>query len=117
MRGGPLFEELKPRDLRPSAIKEELIRCYEETVKDEKGNEVKEKVSLMYHREIPQFRTRFLSSCVQLFNNWHLFNQMPPNGNGWANERAVTCEILELLERENQLYDAWERDKESAKRN
>ena len=103
--------------MKPSAIKEELIRCYEEKTTDENGKAVTQKVSLMYHREIPQFRTAFLSSCIRLYKHWHLFNQMPPNGNGWANERAVTCEILELLEGENQLYDAWERDKESAKRN
>jgi len=108
---------VKPSDLRPSAIPEELIRCYEETIVDDKGKVTTKKTSLMYHRDVPQFRTPFLSACMRLFNSWHLFNQMPPCGNGWANERNVTCEILELLEHENQAYDAWERDRESAKRN
>ena len=43
---------------------------------------------------------------------WRLFKQAPPNGQGWANERGVTCRILEILEVENNKYDAWERDKE-----
>lgn len=37
-------------------------------------------------------------------------------GQGWGNERGVTCKILRILETENNKYDAWEREKEEAKR-
>lgn len=100
----------------PSAIQEELIRCYEERTEDEKGRETTRKISLMYHRDVPQFRTPFLFSCIQIYKTWLLFNRMPPTGSGWMNERAVICEILQLLDKENQDYEAWEREKESARK-
>lgn len=84
---------------------------------DDDGKQKTEKVSLMLWRDVPQYRTEFLNRCIQLFNQWHLFEKAPPNGNGWANERAVIVEILELLEMENNAYDSWLRDKEDDKRN
>ena len=94
--------------MRPGAMPEELIRCYERP--DGK------KVSLMFRRDIPQYRTLFLSGALEMYTNWRLFNKEPPNGNGWANERNVTALILRLLESENNQYDAWEREQEDLKR-
>ena len=98
--------------MKPNVLPSEFIRCWEETYTDEKGKIRTRKISLMKPCEIPQFRTPFLSRCVELYNMWRLFKQAPPNGQGWANERGVTCRILEILEVENSKYDAWERDKE-----
>ena len=70
----------------------------------------------MYRRDVPQFRTEFFSRAMQLYNIWRLFEKAPPSGNGWANERNVTCAILQLLEVENNKYDQWQRDLEEAKR-
>lgn len=70
----------------------------------------------MYRRDVPQFRTMFFMRCMQLYNTWKLFKQSPPLGRGWANERNVTVEILQILEVENNKYDAWEREKDDIKR-
>lgn len=70
----------------------------------------------MYRREIPQFRTDFLYGAMRLYNTWRLFDKSPPCGEGWMNERDITVRILQILEDENNKYDAWERDKEDAKR-
>ena len=99
---------MKPADELPTALPEELIRCWE--TKDGK------KVSLMYRRDVPQYRTDFLALAINLFVNWRLFNKMPPCGNGWANERNVTVQILRILDSEDGLYDAWIRDVEDDKR-
>ena len=74
------------------------------------------KVSLMYRRDIPQYRTPFLMGALNLFSNWRLFEKAPPSGTGWANERNVTVRILQILESEYNKYDAWEREVEDAKR-
>lgn len=92
----------------PTALPEELIRCWE--TPDGK------KVSLMYRRDIPQYRTPFLMGALNLFSNWRLFEKAPPSGTGWANERNVTVRILQILESEYNKYDAWEREVEDAKR-
>ena len=94
-----------------------MIRCWESKFVDIDGKEQVKKESLMYRRDVPQFRTVFFSRCMQLYNTWKLFKQSPPLGGGWANERNVTVEILQTLEVENNKYDAWEREKENAKRN
>ena len=99
----------------PTAIPEELIRCYEEKYTDENGKEKTRKISLMYRRDVPQFRTVFLTRAIDLFNNWNLFNKMPPSGT-WANERNVTSRILSILASEDNKFDAWEREVEEAKR-
>lgn len=98
--------------MRPNALPEELLRCWEERLENGKTK----KISLMQKRDIPQFRTHFLSGAVTLFSNWRLFNREPPSGRGWANERNVTVRILHLLEDENAKYDAWEREKEEDRR-
>lgn len=98
------------------AMPEELLRCYEEKTIDEDGKESVKKISLMYRRDVPQFRTEFFNNAMLLYNNWKLFNQTCPNGQGWANERNIICQILHILEVENNKYDAWERDKESDRR-
>lgn len=71
----------------------------------------------MYRRDVPQFDTPFFNSCMNLYNNWKLFKQSPPCGMGWANERNVTSQILQTIEIENNTYEAWERERENAKRN
>ena len=53
---------------------------------------------------------------MELYNNWKLFKQSAPLGEGWGNERGITCRILQILEVENNKYDAWEREVEEAKR-
>lgn len=116
LRGGYLYEELRPADMRPSALPEELIRCYEEKSTDKDGREQVKKISLMYRREVPQFRTLFLSGALNLYSNWRLFNKEPPSGKGWAQERNITARILQTLESENNLYDAWEHEKEDLRR-
>lgn len=98
--------------MKPTALPEELIRCWEEKDKDGKVK----KISLMYRREIPQFRTAFLLRAVELWNTWKLFKQSPPLGQGWGNERGVIVKILQILEAENNLWDAWQRDLEDEKR-
>ena len=70
----------------------------------------------MYRREIPQFRTAFLLRAVEMWNTWKLFKQSPPLGQGWGNERGVIVKILQILEAENNLWDAWQRDLEDEKR-
>lgn len=45
-----------------------------------------------------------------------MFKQSPPLGQGWANERGITVKILQILESENNLWDAWQRDLEDEKR-
>lgn len=107
---------MKPNDLKPTATPEELLRCWEETYKDGEGVDKTRSISLMYRRDVPQFDTPFFNSCMNLYNNWKLFKQSPPLGNGWANERNVTAQILQLLEVENNKYEAWLREKENAKR-
>lgn len=94
---------------------EELLRCWTEKYTDENGEEKERKISLMLRRDVPQFDTPFLNACMYLYNNWKLFNQSPPNGNGWANERGVVCHILQLLDSENAKYDAWEGEKNRMK--
>lgn len=83
---------------------------------DENGKRKVEKKSLMYWRDVPQYRTQFFDRCIRIYNKWRLFEKAPPNGNGWANERSVIVEILELLEVENSDYDSWLSEKEDAKR-
>lgn len=117
LRGGFLQEELKPADMRKTATPEELLRCYEEKVTGEDGKVSVKKISLMLRRDVPQFRTLFFSRCMTLYNNWRLFNKMPPCGNGWADERNVTSEILSLLEAENNKYDLWEHEKDRERKN
>ena len=95
---------------------EELIRCWETKYIDDKGKERTKPISLMYRRDVPQYRTDFLALAINLFVNWRLFNKMPPCGNGWANERTVTVQILRILDSEDGLYDAWIRDVEDDKR-
>lgn len=70
----------------------------------------------MWEREIPQFRTAFFTRCMELYNTWKLFKQSAPLGQGWGNERGITCRILQILEVENNKYDAWQREVEEAKR-
>ena len=70
----------------------------------------------MWEREVPQFRTVFFNRCMELYNTWKLFKQSAPLGEGWGNERGITCRILQILEVENNKYDAWEREVEEAKR-
>ena len=70
----------------------------------------------MYRREIPQFRTAFLARAVEMWNAWKLFKQSPPLGQGWGNERGITARILSIVEEENVLWDAWQRDLEDEKR-
>lgn len=117
LRGGFLDEELKPRDKSPTAMPEELLRCWEEHTKDADGKDTVKRISLMYRRDVPQFRTPFFTRCMHLYNTWKLFKQAPPSGEGWANERNITCEILQTLEVESNKYDAWEREKEDNRRN
>lgn len=94
--------------MRPTAVPLELIRSWEEPGQ--------KPVSLMLRREVPQFRTEFLNRAVHLFNTWRLFEKAPPCGNGWANERNVTCRILTILAVEDNKYDAWQRELENAKK-
>jgi len=51
-----------------------------------------------------------------LFNQWRLFKQSPPNGQGFANERSTICEILSILFDEDAQYTAWENEKKRASR-
>ena len=102
--------------MEPTALPRELIRCWEEPYTDEKGKKKVKKVSLMRPCEIPQFRTIFFSLCMDLYNNWRLFKQSAPLGQGWANERGITCRIIQTLEVENNKYDQWQRDLEDEKR-
>ena len=111
LRGSHLYEEFPQREMEPTALPRELIRCWEETY-TENGKRKTRGISLMRPCDVPQFRTEFLSECTDLYNNWRLFDKTPPCGQGWANERGVTCRILHILEVENNKYDAWERDKE-----
>ena len=90
----------------------ELIRCWEEKYTDENGKAQTRKISLMLPCEVAQFRTMFFSRCMELYNTWKLFKQSAPLGQGWGNERGITCKILQVLEVESNKYDAWERDKE-----
>ena len=99
---------MKPADLGPGAIPEPLLRSWEE--------EGKKPISLMYRRDVPQFRTPFLAGALNLWTNWRLFDKSPPCGIGWANERNVTVRILQLLESENNKFDVWEREEEELKR-
>ena len=94
--------------MKKTALPVELIRCYERA--DGK------KVSLMYRRDVPQYRTMFLSRAIELYTTWRLFEKAPPSGGGWANERNTVVKVLRLLEAENNKYDAWEREKEDARR-
>lgn len=105
--GGYLYEEVTSADLKKSAMPEELLRCIEE--KQEDGS-VK-KISLMYRRDVPQFRTAFFSQAMNLYQSFKLFNSSPPNGQGWANERHTITQILSILSEESQAYEAWEHDK------
>ena len=111
-----MYEEFSKYDLEPTAIPRELIRCWEEKTKDEKGKTIVTPISLMRPCEVAQFRTVFFSRCMELYNTWKMFKQSSPLGQGWGNERGITCTILRLLEVENNKYDAWERDREEDKR-
>lgn len=102
--------------MEPTSIPLPLLRCWEEKTVDENGKTVVKPVSLMKPCEIPQFRTVFFSRCMELYNTWKLFKQTSPLGEGWGNERGITCTILRLLEVENNQYDAWQRDLEDEKR-
>lgn len=112
LRGDHLNEKPRPGD----TIPRELIRCWEEHYTDENGKDKVRKISLMLPSEVPQFRTVFFNRCMELYNMWRMFKQSPPLGQGWANERGVTCKILQVLEVENNKYDAWQREIEDAKR-
>jgi len=95
-----------------SALPQELIRCYEERTEDGKVN----RISLMFKREIPQFRTAFLFRAIELWNTWKLFKQSPPLGQGWGNERGIIVRVIHILESESNLWDAWKRELEDEKR-
>lgn len=116
LKGDNLYKEFSKSDLRPNAIPQELIRRWDETVPDGNGGEKIKPTSLMRPCEVAQFRTLFFSRCLEVYNTWRLFKQGAPMGQGWGNERGVTCKILRILETENNKYDAWEREKEEAKR-
>ena len=116
LKGEHLYEEFPKRELKPTAVPRELIRCWDEVSIDGNGKKQVKKISLMRPCEIPQFRTLFFSRCMDLYNTWKLFKQSPPLGQGWGNERGVTCQILKILEVENNKYEAWERDKKDAKK-
>ena len=70
----------------------------------------------MYRRDVPQFRTAFLVQAIELWNTWKLFKQSPSLGQGWGNERGIIVRVLQVLESENNLWDAWQRDLEDEKR-
>lgn len=116
LKGEHLNDDEKSPDNGPFAVPRELIRCYEEHIKGSDGKDSVRKISLMKTSEIAQFRTLFFYRCIELYNTWKVFKQSPPMGQGWGNERAVICEILRLLEVENNQYDAWEREKENERR-
>ena len=116
LRGDNLYREFSKQDLKPSALPVELIRCWEETYIDKKGKTRTRGVSLMKPCEVAQFRTVFFSRCMELYNTWKLFKQSAPLGQGWGNERGITCKILQILEVENNKYDQWERDKEKERK-
>lgn len=107
---------MKPADLLPTALPEELIRRWDQKYIDEKGKPQVKQVSLMYRRDVPQYRTDFLALAINLFVDWQLFNKTPPCGNGWAYERNVTVQILRIMESEENLYKAWQDDLKEAKR-
>lgn len=102
--------------MKPTAFPRELIRCWEERTIDKRGKEKVKKKSLMRPCDIPQYRTRFFQRCMELYNTWRTFKQTPPMGQGWGNERSVTCRILRILFSEDNLYDQWKRDKEEDRR-
>lgn len=102
--------------MEPTALPRELIRCWEEKSINEKGEEVINPISLIKPCEVAQFRTVFFNRCMELYNTWKLFKQSPPLGQGWGNERGITCRILQILEVENNKYEAWQRDLEAEKR-
>lgn len=102
--------------MKPTALPRELIRCWDEKYTDEKGKEKTRGISLMRYCEVPQFKTVFFNQAMYLYNTWKLFEKSPPLGQGWGNERAVTCKILQILEVESNKYDAWEREKDEARR-
>jgi len=102
--------------MKPTAFPRELIRCWEERTIDEKGKIKVTKKSLMRPCDIPQYRTAFFQRCMELFNTWRVFEQTPPMGQGWGNERNVTCRILRILLTEDNLYEQWKRDKEEDRR-
>lgn len=101
--------------MEPTALPRPLIRRWEKKVIGDDGKEKIQPVELMRPCEIPQYRTVFFSLCMNVYNNWRLFGKAPPNGQGWANERGVTCKIIRILETENNIYEEWKRDLEREK--
>lgn len=93
-------------------FRDDILRSIDDV--DEHGDPVQ--TSLMFRRDIPQFRTEFFARSMRLYNNWKLFRQAPPRGMGFAEERTTTIDILMILEEESNLYDAWEREKASKKK-
>lgn len=91
---------------------EDLLRCIDDA--DSKGNPIQ--TNLMFRRDVPLFRTDFFFRSMRLFNQWLLFKRSPPQGIGFANERSTTCRILSILYEEQNLYDAWERERQSQSR-
>lgn len=102
--------------MEPNVLPDEYIRCWDEKYIDKEGKVRTKPISLMKPCEIPQFRTIFFARCIELYNTWKLFKQSAPLGQGWGNERGITCKILQILEVENNKYDAWLRDKENERK-
>lgn len=60
--------------------------------------------------DIKNFDTLFFRQSMKLYNNFILFKNSPPLGNGFANERITTSLILSILTDESYKYDKWERE-------
>lgn len=66
--------------------------------------------STLTYDQMQALNTPFLIASINLYGNYSAFNTLP-HGMGTLSERQSVLDILKILRQEENLFDAWEREK------
>lgn len=67
---------------------------------------------VLTQKQINKLYTPFLAASLQQYINYVSFKVLP-HGKGTLDERTTVLKILEILQDEQNSFDAWEREKRS----
>lgn len=80
-----------------------------------KGEGDEWEISDLSYEEIQELKTDFLFRSFSLFSDYSCFKVLP-HGKGTMDERPTVIEALKILSEEENLWDAWEREKSMNKK-